>query len=91
MNKKQKLYPFSAEKHAHDVDFRRMRCKNELYELGMDENHPYSVEREKALEYLAEQLDELMCYLTFGGIVWLSGRLYGLAQESVAWAAIHRH
>ena len=86
-----KLYPFNAEKHAHDVDFRRMRCKNELYELGIDEKHPYSAEREKALEALEEQLDELMDYLCGGGIVWLSGRLYGLAQESVAWADIHRH
>lgn len=29
--RKVKLYPFSGTKHAHDIDFRRSRVKNELY------------------------------------------------------------
>lgn len=87
--KKEKLYPFSGTKHAHDIDFRRARCKNELYEMGMDEEHPYSAEQEAELLKLEEQLDELIGYM-HEGIVWLPGRLYSLAQESVAWAAMQR-
>ncbi len=87
--KKEKLYPFSGTKHAHDIDFRRARCKNELYEMGMDKQHPYSAKKEAELLKLEEQLDELIGYM-HEGVVWLPGRLYSLAQESVAWAAMQR-
>ena len=84
---KEKLYPFSGTKHAHDIDFRRARCKNELFELYSKDK--YSVELEKELLILEKKLDELIMYM-HEGIVWLPGRLYGFAQECVAWAAIQR-
>lgn len=86
---KEKMYPFSGTKHAHDIDFRRARCKNELYEMGIDKDHPYDAEKEKELLKLEEQLDELIGYM-HEGVCYIPGRLYGLAQESVAWAAEQR-
>lgn len=84
-----KFYPFSGTKHAHDIDFRRARCKNELYEMGMDDKHPYSAMREKELLELEKGLDELLDYM-HEGVCYIPAHLYGLAQESVAWAAIQR-
>lgn len=76
---KEKMYPFSGTKHAHDIDFRRARCKNELYEKS---------ELNELLR-LEAGLDELIGYM-HEGVCWIPAYLYGLAQESVAWAAMQR-
>lgn len=90
---KKKLYPFSATKHAHDIEFRRARVKNELYEaIQLKGNRLVCVisdEEYKAMEMLEEQLDNLIGYM-HEGVVWLDGKHYALAQECVAWAATQR-
>lgn len=80
-----KKYPFSARKHAHDIDFRRDRCFNEMCKLeiaGKDVRKHSS---------LLERLDELRVLLVGGiGVVWLTGEQYALAQDCVRWAAENR-
>ena len=70
---KEKLYPFSARKHIHDLSFRSDRAANE----GCFE--------------LKEQLDTIICKAV-GGVspIWLTGKEYALAMDSVRWAAEHR-
>lgn len=79
---KQKLYPFSVQKHAHDIDFRRNRAFNEFVE---------SEYKDARLARLLEQLDEIRCLMAGGvKVVWLTGQQYALAQESVGWAIAER-
>lgn len=70
---KEKLYPFSAKKHIHDLYFRANRARNE------------------ECFALKEQLDKIICKAS-GGVspIWLTGKEYALAIESVFWAAEHR-
>lgn len=89
MSGKEKMYLFSGTKHAHDIDFRRSRCKNELYKMGMDEMHPYSAKKEAQFLRLEKQLDELIGYL-HEGVCFIPAHLYGIAQESIGWAAMQR-
>ena len=78
-----KLYPFSAQKHAHDIEFRRARAFNEFAQSGYTDTK---------LEALIERLDEIRSLMVgCPTIVWLSGKQYGLAIESVAWASAERH
>ena len=91
--KKVRLYPFSGTKHAHDIEFRRARVKNELHEaIQLEGNRlvcKISDERYAALEKLEEQLDDLIGYM-HEGIVWLDGKRWELAQDCVLWAACMR-
>ena len=88
-----KLYPFSGTKHAHDIDFRRSRVKNELAEaIQLKGNRLVCVisdEEYEALEKLEEQLDDFIGYM-HDGVVWLDGKRWSLAQDCVLWAACMR-
>ena len=80
-----KRYPFSFWKHAHDIEFRRNRAKNELYTKQM--NHILKDGEEERYEKLIEDLGHILCYLPdYKGIIWLTGKEYALANESVCWA-----
>lgn len=72
-----KLYPFSGTKHAHDIDFRRSRVKNELAEaIQLKGNRLVCVisdEEYEALEKLEEQLDDLIGYDELGLVLPVSG------------------
>ena len=91
--RKVKLYPFSGTKHAHDIEFRRARVKNELCEAvqfnGKSWECKISDEEYAALENLEERLDDLIGYM-HEGIVWLDGKRWELAQDCVLWAACMR-
>lgn len=77
-----KLYPFSAQKHAHDIDFRRDRAFNELADCHFESEE---------LENLIVMLDEIRNLMVGGQkVVWLTSTQYALALESVGWAAAHR-
>ena len=79
---KQKLYPFSAQKHAHDIDYRRNRAYNELMDGSKDANK---------LEALIEKLDEIRTLMVGNQkVVWLTGTQYALAIDSVGWAQSQR-
>lgn len=71
--RKVKLYPFSGTKHAHDIDFRRSRVKNELAEAiqlkGSRLVCVISDEEYAALENLEERLDDLIGYVPDGEMI----------------------
>ena len=91
--RKVKLYPFSGTKHAHDIEFRRARVKNELCEAvsfnGERWECKISDEEYASLENLEERLDDLIGYM-HEGIVWLDGKRWELAQDCVLWATCMR-
>ena len=64
MKGKKKFYPISGTKHAHDIGFRRARCKNEFYEMGMDDKRPYSAKPEKELWNLKKGLANFLTICT---------------------------
>ena len=80
-----KRYPFNLQKHAHDIEFRRNRAKNELYTKQM--NGVLKDGEEEKYEQLIEDLGNITLYFPDNkGIIWLTGKEYGLANESVGWA-----
>lgn len=85
---KEKLYPFSARKHIHDLSFRSDKAANEIARLEADNANPKII---KHMQELKEHLDEIIC-MASGGVstIWLTGKEYALAMESVRWAAEHR-
>lgn len=86
--KDQKLYPFSTRKHAHDIDFRRDRCVNEL-RRAEDRGDIRLVTK---LESLRDRLDVIRNKMAgaCGAVVYLTGAEWALANECVAWAAAAR-
>ena len=83
----EKMYWFSTKKHAHDIEYRRNRCFNEVGQLEY-ENKPVP----KELRKLLEDLEEIRGYLAGMGNypVQLPARLYGVAMDAVGWAAAAR-
>lgn len=85
----QKLYPFSIRKHGHDLAFRRNRAMNERYD--MECNGTLNARMDEQLTALIDALGDIMCtYPDNKGIIWLTGKEYGLAKESVMWAEAMR-
>lgn len=76
----EKLYPFNLAKHEHDIFFRYNRAKNELDENWQTMNRAQF----DKLDKLVDDLQELLGLM--GGVVWLTGKQYGLAKECVIWA-----
>ena len=85
---KEKLYPFSARKHIHDLSFRSDRAANEIARLEAENANPKII---KHMQELKERLDAIIC-MAVGGVspIWLTGNEYSLAMDSVRWAAEHR-
>lgn len=92
MTKNTKLYPFSATKHAHDIEYRRNRVKNELCDyfsgdLDLSDNEF------NALCELEEKLTKLLLAVLNswnGRVCYLTGEQIGLAKECVEWARSNR-
>ena len=82
----EKRYPFNMNKHQHEIFFRYNRAKNDLYDKFM--NGILTEKEEARYEDLIGKLSHLLDYGC--GIVWLTGKEYGLAQETVGWAAAMR-
>ena len=83
-----KLYPFSVAKHAHDIEFRRNRVKNELGDYFNGELKLNDEEFNKLCE-LEEKLTELLEAVlnnSNGRVCYLTGEQIGLAKECVLWA-----
>lgn len=80
-----KKYPFSLKKHAHDLEYRRNRAKNELGDKQI--NGTLKAGEEEKYQKLIDDLAEItLTWPDRNGIVWLTGKQYGLAIESVGWA-----
>ena len=82
-----KTYPFNMTKHQHDIFFRYNRAKNEYDDKCY--NNTITTKEIAQYEVLIGRLSSLLEIGT--GIVWLTGKEYGLAQETVAWADCIRH
>lgn len=83
-----KKYPFNMNKHQHDIFFRYNRCKNEFDDKLMNKNYHITDDEIDRYENLIKQLENLLQYGC--GIVWLTGKEWALANETVAWAGIIR-
>ena len=86
---KTKLYPFSAQKYAHSIEFRRNRVFNEMRDMESGET-PWDSKNYDAMNELHEQLTELLSEVMFSGdgrVAWLTGKQIALAKETVAWAS----
>ena len=84
-----KRYPFNIRRHGHDIEYRRNRAKNEM----SDKEYEGTLTREEADRYdrLIEDLGDILLYYPDNkGIVFLTGKEYGLAKETVAWAEAMR-
>lgn len=83
-----KLYPFSTQKHAHDVEFRRNRVFCILCDARSGEIEMTSDELDK-LEDLHDRLTDLLEAVLNsrdGRVCYLTGPQIALAKECVAWA-----
>lgn len=87
-----KLYPFSTAKHAHDIEFRRNRVKNEIYDVISGELKVSEDEFVRMCDLEAELTDLLVAVLNSsdGRVCYLTGEQIGLAKECVLWAAGNR-
>ena len=83
-----KKYPFSAQKHAHDIEYYYYYLRNridEFYEQGIGTGEKVK-KMEKQLERVIELRDEV--FWNGNGVVsWISGKNYGLAKEICCWAS----
>ena len=83
-----KLYPTTL-KHAHDVEFRRNRAKNELSDNYTNNGAMTEAEINEA-EILIDRLGELLEQLMNsrdGRIAYIEGKYIPLYRETQAWAA----
>ena len=86
----EKKYPFSVEKHAHDIELYHSRLYNTMYEMEVGD---IPMDRKKYDEmsdlYYGDlcELYEMMFNSRDGRVVYLTGKQIGLAKEIVAWAA----
>ena len=81
-----KRYPFNMSKHQHDISFRCTRVMNE-YDAKCYEGSLTPEECDK-YDALIEGLDRLLDYGV--GIVWLTGKEFSLARDTVIWANLTR-
>lgn len=84
---KQKLYPFSVQKHAHDIEYRRnfVFCRmadsntGVISEIHFNDLHKLHQDLTSLLLAVKDSRD--------GKVAYLTGKQIGLAKETVAWAA----
>lgn len=89
---KEKLYPFSTAKHAHDIEYRRNRVYIEIREYEDDLDRKLD-DTYFALRDLYEKLTELLEAVLNsrdGRVCYLNGKQIGLAKECVFWAQNRR-
>ena len=83
----QKTYPFSVQKHAHDIEFRRNRVKNTIDACHRGKIVHTNEDLQK-LYVLEEKLTDLLAAIMSGNgiICYLTGEQIALARDSVLWA-----
>ena len=91
---KEKMYPFSCKKHAHDIEFYANRLYNTMCDMESGEI-PMDKERYDWMYdlYYGElmELRDAVCYNTRDGVVsYLTGNQIALAKKIVFWASEER-
>ena len=87
-----KLYPFSVQKHAHDIEFRCNRVFCEMHDMEVGET-PYEARKYARMSDMRDELDDLLMAVLNsrdGRIAYLTGKQIGLAKETVIWADSER-
>ena len=91
---KEKMYPFSVAKHAHDIEFYRNRLYCILTDMENGDK-PMDKKRYNSLSnFYYNELQEL--YLAMfnsrdGKVVYLTGKQISLAKKIVTWASNKRY
>lgn len=88
MKNQSKKYPFSVQKHAHDIEFRMNRCWNILRDMEMGDA-PWDDAKYDSIDKLHDKLQSLLDSVMYNGdgrVAWLTGPEIALAKETVAWA-----
>lgn len=86
----EKKYPFSVEKHAHDIELYHNRLYNTLYEMEVGEIPMNREEYDRLSDLYYGELQglyDMMFQSHDGRVVYLTGKQICLAKEIVAWAA----
>ena len=84
-----KMYPFSTEKHAHDIEFYSNRLYNTMVDMETGEI-PYDEEQYNRIHdmYYGELRELRNCMAGMcGRPVYLTGKQIALAKKIVAWAS----
>ena len=90
MKTTEKRYPFSAEKHAHDIEFYYNRISNTMADMETGEIPMDSERYDKLYDMKYGPLMDLMNTLAGAcccPVVYLTGKQIGLAKKIVAWAS----
>lgn len=85
----EKKYPFSVQKHAHDIEFRKNRVWCYLREMETGDA-PWDDKMYDGLQAHLEDLCELLDAVLSsrdGRIAYLTGKQIGLAKDCIAWAS----
>lgn len=88
-----KTYPFSVQKHAHDIEFYHNRLYNTMCDM---ENGTIPMDQkryDKIYDMLygpLEELRDMMFSSRDGKVVYLTGEQIALAKKIVAWAQEQR-
>ena len=85
-----KLYPFSTQKHAHDIEYRRNRAYIEMRDYEDDFKFDDTYYKLRTLYDDLTDLLQAVLNSRDGKICYLTGKQIGLAKESVLWSANRR-
>ena len=80
----EKMYPFSFQKHGHDIEFRINRLYLSLRDME-DHETPWDDAAYDQMVAEKEKLEEALGYCS-GPVSFIPGRLYGAVKEAVFWA-----
>ena len=91
---KEKMYPFSVAKHAHDIEFYHNKLYNTMRDMENGEI-PMDKKRYDRMSNMfygpLMELYEMMFNSRDGKIVYLTGKQIGLAKKIVEWASNTRY
>lgn len=84
-----KLYPFSVQKHAHDIEFARNRTRNLMSEIELEERKATSEEYNAICDRYEALTSLLLAVLDNrdGRTAYLTGPQIALAKECILWAS----
>ena len=88
-----KTYPFSVQKHAHDIEYYHNHLYNTMYDMR-NGDIPWDEKRFDRMEAMYEgplqELYEAMFSSRDGRVVYLTGEQIALAKKIVFWASESR-
>lgn len=88
-----KKYPFSVQKHAHDIELYRNYLFNTMYDMESGKIPMDKTRYERMSDMRNGALMELYDAVIFGGdgrVAYLTGAQIGLANKIIAWARERR-